>query len=142
MEDKDLGARLIHQAIPEFAETLPRLNPAERVLSRIDPQPPRGIKYMLGDESWLPQEQRSPIRLECEEWGHLGPMVLDASIPPNAAGFRVRATTIPAPEGAKGFTRIDGVYYWTDMSVWDRMQHETEDAASPGTRGSVPSEAP
>ena len=88
---------------------------SEKILGRIEPQPPPGIKYMLGDESWMPVEKRSPIRLECEEWANLGPMVLDASIPPNAAGFRVRSTTILAPEGAKGFTKIDGVYFWTDL---------------------------
>jgi len=91
------------------------------ILGRIEPQPPRGIKYMLGGESWMPAEQRSPLRLECEEWGHVGPMVLDASIPPNAAGFRVRSTTIPAPEGAHGFTKIDGVYYWTAEDMYGSL---------------------
>lgn len=84
------------------------------VLSMIMPQPPRGIKYMLGAESWLPLDQQSPRRLECEEWGNLGPAELDPEIKPNKAGFRVRSTTIRAPPGAVGFTNIDGVYYWTD----------------------------
>jgi hypothetical protein len=80
---------------------------------RIDPQPPRGIKYMLGNESWLPEAQRTPLRMHCEEWGHLGPMEIDPTIKPNAAGFRVRTSEIPAPVGVTGFTKIDGVYYWT-----------------------------
>ena len=91
------------------------------IIGPIEPQPPRGIKYMLGDESWMPQEKRTPIRLECEEWANLGPLVLDASIPENKAGFRVRSTTIPAPDGARGFTKIDGVYYWTREDVWQQM---------------------
>ena len=84
------------------------------VLGPIDPQPPPGIKYMLGNESWLDEAKRSPRRLNCEEWGNLGSMELDPEIKPNVAGFRVRCTTIPAPEGARGFTKIDGVYYWTE----------------------------
>lgn len=89
-------------------------------LGRIEPQPPPGIKYMLGGETWLPPEQRSPLRLHCEEWGSLGPMELNPDIKPNKAGFRVRTTTILAPEGARGFKNIDGVYYWTNTSVWER----------------------
>lgn len=91
------------------------------VLTKIDPQPPRGIKYMLGDESWLPMDRRSPRRLHCEEWGNLGPMELDPSIKPNAAGFRVRSTEFIAPPGARGFTNIQGVYYWTDTDCWQQM---------------------
>lgn len=94
------------------------------VLDRIEPQPPRGIKYMLGNESWMPVDKRSHMRLACEEWGSLGPMELDPTIKPNKAGFRVRCTDIPAPEGAHGYTMIDGIYYWTDMSVWDEMREQ------------------
>ena len=90
------------------------------ILSRIEPQPPRGIKYMLGGESWLPAEDRSPIRLHCEEWGTLGPMELDPTIQPNRAGLRVRSTDFPAPAGALGFTKVDGVYFWTDVDVWSQ----------------------
>lgn len=79
----------------------------------IEPQPPRGIKYMLGGESWLPLAEREPVRLHCEEWGHLGPMELDPEIKPNAAGFRVRSSDFLAPAGATGFAYIDGVYVWT-----------------------------
>lgn len=82
------------------------------ILSRIEPQPPQGIKYMLGDESWLPPEKKSPLRLSCEEWGNLGPMELNPDIKPNKAGFRVRATEFLAPKGANGFTKKDGIYYW------------------------------
>jgi len=100
-------------------------------LSKIEPQPPRGIKYMLGDETWLAPADRSPMRLECEEWGNLGPMELNAEIKPNKAGFRVRNTTILAPTGALGFTEIDGVYFWTDTDVWGRSAAERE-ARAPG----------
>jgi hypothetical protein len=84
-----------------------------KVFSRIEPQPPPGIKYMLGGESWMQDVDRSPVRLFCEEWGSLGPMELDPEIRPNKAGFRVRHTEILAPAGAIGFARVDGVYYWT-----------------------------
>lgn len=87
------------------------------ILGRIDPQPPPGIKYMLGNETWLPVAGRTPLNLHCEEWGNLGPMELDPEIKPNRAGFRVRCTTIPAPDGARGFAKIDGVYYWTDIDM-------------------------
>lgn len=43
-----------------------------RVLSKIEPQPPKGIKYMLGGESWMEPEKRSPVRLHCEEWATSG----------------------------------------------------------------------
>ena len=85
-----------------------------KVMGRIEPQPPPGIKYMLGGESWLPPEARAPRRLHCEQWGNLGPLELDPVIRPNAAGFRVRTQSIPAPEGVDGFVEIEGVYYWTD----------------------------
>lgn len=45
---------------------------------------------------------------------------MDPEIKPNAAGFRVRSTEILAPQAARGFEKLDGVYYWTDVSVWDR----------------------
>lgn len=89
------------------------------ILDRIEPQPPRGIKYMLGDESWIEDvAQRSQRRLRCEEWGNLGPMELNPDIKPNAAGFRVRTSERIAPPGARGFTKIDGVYHWTD-EAWE-----------------------
>jgi hypothetical protein len=91
-----------------------------RILGKIEPQPPKGIKYMLGDESWMRPENRSPRCLHCEEWGSLGPMEMNSEIKPNKAGFRVRTTTIPAPEGARGFTEVDGVYYWTDKDWSDK----------------------
>jgi hypothetical protein len=79
----------------------------------IYPQPPLGIKYMLGNESWLEPDKRTPLRLHCEEWGNLGPLELDREIPVNASGFRVRCTTIEAPEGVTGFMEKAGKYYWT-----------------------------
>lgn len=94
------------------------------ILSRIEPQPPRGIKYMLGGESWMKPEDRSPIRLHCEEWGNLGPMEIDPEIKPNAAGFRVRTTDFLAPIGAIGFTSVDGIYYWTDTDCYGRKAED------------------
>lgn len=94
------------------------------VIGIIDPQPPRGIKYMLGGESWLPPERQTPIRLHCEEWGNLGPMELDPEIKPNKAGFRCRSTEFVPPAGAIGFTQIDGLYYWTDTDQFGRKTHE------------------
>ena len=101
-----------------------------RVLGKIEPQPPRGIKYMLGDETWMAPEDRTPIRLECEEWGNLGPLELNAEIKPNKAGFRVRRTTIPAQPGALGFTQVDGVYYWTDEDQFGRTAEQCAVSAS------------
>lgn len=95
-----------------------------KIIGKIEPQPPQGIKYMLGDETWLPVEDRSPMRLLCEEWGNLGPLELDPEIKPNKAGFRVRCTELIAPPGAIGFTKVDGVYYWTDTDCWGRMAAE------------------
>lgn len=94
------------------------------LLGRIEPQPPPGIKYMLGGETWLSKDERSPLRLQCEEWGNLGPMEMNPDIKPNAAGFRVRCTTIPAPDGALGFEKVDDVYYWTDTDMFGRTAAE------------------
>ena len=90
------------------------------IIGKIEPQPPRGIKYMLGAESWLPPEKQEPLRLHCEEWGNLGPMELDPEIKPNKAGFRVRTSDFYPPPGAIGFALIDGVYYWTDTDQFGR----------------------
>jgi hypothetical protein len=97
------------------------------LLCEIDPQPPQGIKYMLGDETWLPKDKRSPRRLHCEEWGNLGPMELNPEIKDNGHGFRVRSTTIPAPECALGFRCIDGVYYWTDEDEYGRTAEQRDE---------------
>jgi len=90
-----------------------------KIISRIEPQPPLGIKYMIGGESWLAQEERTETRLCCEEWGNLGPLVLDSSIKPNLSGLRVKLTHIPAPEGANGYTRVNGIYYWTAENMFE-----------------------
>lgn len=91
-----------------------------KLIARMDPQPPRGIKYMVGGQSWLPVEQRDPIRLICEEWGNMGPLELRPEIPPNKHGMRVRFTEFLAPDGAIGFKEVDGVYYWTDTDMFGR----------------------
>lgn len=95
-----------------------------KLLSKIKPQPPEGIKYMLGGESWLPPEKQSPIRLHCEEWGNLGPMELNPEIQDNGHGFRVRTTTINAPDSAIGFAKVDGTYFWTDTDMYGRTDAE------------------
>lgn len=82
------------------------------VIGEVEPQPVGGIIYMLGDEGWLPPEQRTPRRLFCEQWGNLGPLELDPSIAPNVAGFRVRTSEIQAPDGATDVAKIDGKYFW------------------------------
>jgi len=97
-----------------------------KIIGIIDPQPPKGIKYMLGGETWLPKEERSPVRLHCEEWGNLGPMELNPEIRANKVGLRVRTTEFAAPEGAIGFTSVDGVYYWTDTDQFGRTAGERE----------------
>lgn len=81
---------------------------------------------MLGDETWMPAANRSPIRLLCEEWGNLGAMEMDPEIQPNKAGFRVRHTEILAPGGAIGFTSIDGIYYWTDTDHYGRTAEQRQ----------------
>jgi hypothetical protein len=96
------------------------------LLGKIEPQPPRGIKYMLGGETWLAPADREPLRLHCEEWGNLGPMELDPEIQDNGHGFRVRTTSILAPAGAIGFTEVDGVYFWTDRDCFGRTDEERE----------------
>lgn len=90
------------------------------IIGRIEPQPPPGIKYMLEGESWLAAADRTPVRLHCEEWGNIGPLELDPTIRPNAAGFRVRASDFVAPDGARGFTHIDGIYFWTAEDMYGR----------------------
>src|SRR5262245_31471669 len=95
-----------------------------RLLGKVEPIPPPGIKYCVGGESWLPEEERSPIVMVCEEWGNLGPVVLDASIQPNKAGLRVRTTEIPAPAGAHWFVEIGGEYFWTAETCWELMQED------------------
>ena len=95
-----------------------------KLLAKIEPQPPQGIKYMLGDETWLPPEKRSPRRMHCEEWGNLGPMELNPEIKDNGHGFRCRSTDFPAPQGALGFKQVDGVYYWTDVDMYGRTADE------------------
>ena len=103
-----------------------------KLLSKIEPQPPKGIKYMLGDETWMPQDSRTPLRLQCEEWGNLGPMELNPDIRPNKAGFRVRTTELLAPDGALGFTNVDGIYFWTDTDMYGRTQRERSNAPGHG----------
>lgn len=95
-----------------------------KVLGKIEPQPPQGIKYMLGGETWLQPEKREPVRLHCEEWGNLGPMELNPKIKDNGHGFRCRSTDFPAPEGAIGFTEVKGVYYWTDTDMFGRSAEQ------------------
>lgn len=94
----------------------------EHIMGLIEPQPPQGIKYMLGEESWLPKDEQAPRRLHCEEWGNLGPMELNPEIKLNKAGFRVRVTEFLAPHGAHTFFIKDEKYYWsslTDKKKWD-----------------------
>lgn len=97
-----------------------------KILGPLDPQPPMAIRYMLGAETWLPAEQRSPRRLHVEEWGNLGPLELDPGIKPNPAGFRCRSLDYLAPPGAMGVTTVDGVLCWTDVDEYGRTASERE----------------
>lgn len=94
------------------------------ILDVIYPQPPKGIKYMLGGESWLKPDKRSALRLHCEEWGNMGPLEMNSEIKPNKAGFRVRSTYFAAPPKAIGFIEIDGMYYWTDTDCFGQTAKE------------------
>ena len=101
------------------------------LLGKIEPQPPLGISYMIGGETWKQPEDRSPLRLIVEEWGNLGPMELRPEIKPNKAGFRVRHIEIAAPDGALGFSREPDGVYWTDVDMWGRTASEREAAVQP-----------
>lgn len=84
-------------------------------MTKIEPQPPHdSIKYMLGNESWLPISRRSRRRLLCEEWGNLGPAELDSTIEPNSAGFRVRLKEFLAPTATSTYVCEGGVYFWAE----------------------------
>ena len=89
-----------------------------RLMGEIKPQPPRGIKYMLGSESWLHPEKQTPRLLHCEEWGNLGPMELNTKIKDNGHGFRVRHTRILAPEGAMGYCEHEGKLHWCSKNLY------------------------
>ncbi|WP_186181694.1 hypothetical protein [Burkholderia gladioli] len=95
-----------------------------KLIAKIDPQPPVGIAYMLGGETWLPEDQRTPYRLVFEEWGNLGPLELRPEIRDNGHGLRVRVTEVLAPAGAIGFARIDGVVWWTDTDAYGRTAED------------------
>ncbi|PVX84315.1 hypothetical protein [Paraburkholderia unamae] len=95
-----------------------------KLIAKIEPQPPKGIAYMLGGETWLPIEKREPVRLAVEEWGNMGPLELRPDVPDNGHGFRVRMTYFPAPDGAIGFTDVDGELWWTDTDMFGRTESE------------------
>lgn len=105
-----------------------------KLLSKIEPQPPKGIKYMLGGESWMDAEKRGAIRLVCEEWGNLGPLEIDPEIQDNGHGLRVRLTELTAPDGALGFTNVDGVHFWTDTDMFGRTAAERSNTQAKPTR--------
>lgn len=100
------------------------------LLAAVSPPPPKGISYVLGNESWKDAKDRTPVRLHVEEWGNLGPMELNPEIKPNAAGFRVRSTEILAPPGAYGVEEVGGVLYWSTRDVWGR-EHSANKADMP-----------
>lgn len=74
---------------------------------RVDPQPPRGaIILRLGNESWLPVEDRKPRHLFYEDWSN-------PSGKPSGGGFPVDLTIVEAPAGYDFIRWVDGVLYWT-----------------------------
>lgn len=84
-------------------------------IARVDPQPPRGIHYVIGGESWLDPQDRTPVRLVIEEWGIPGCYT--------KVGFNVRATEIVAPPGVYGVERgDDGVLYWSRRDCFGRLR--------------------
>jgi hypothetical protein len=58
-------------------------------------------------------------------------MELNPEIKPNKAGFRVRSTEFTPPPGARGFTKVGGIYYWTDTDVWQQMDEQKVQAQPP-----------
>jgi hypothetical protein len=75
------------------------------ILAPLDPQPPKGMKYVLGGESWKDPADRSPIRLVVEEWGVDGCWT--------KGGFNCRVTEFLAPPGARGIEEKDGMLHWS-----------------------------
>jgi hypothetical protein len=95
-----------------------------KLIAKIEPQPPKGIRYMLGGQEWLAPEDRDPFRLVVEEWGNLGPLELRPDVPDNGHGLRVRLTEFAAPAGVIGFAEIDGELWWTDTDMFGRTAAE------------------
>lgn len=93
----------------------------ESWLGAVTPTPPKGIRYVVGGESWKDPADRSPVRLIIEEWGNLGPMEMNPEIKPNAAGFRVRVTEILAPDGARGVEEVNGVLHWSIRDTYGNL---------------------
>ena len=90
-------------------------------LGAVTPVPPKGIRYVIGGESWKDPADRTPVRLIVEEWGNLGPMEMNPEIKPNAAGFRVRVTEILAPAGARGVEEVNGVLHWSIRDTYGNL---------------------
>lgn len=86
----------------------------------IKPQPPAecGIHYMLGNESWLPHEKRSPLRHTWEAWG--GPLYRDRPAKHLCGSHDVRC-----PYGAPG------------DRLWVRESFAFTDAHEPKYEGSI-----
>lgn len=72
-------------------------NPKTQTRRVVSPQPPAecGIHYMLGNESWLPPEDRNPLRHSWEAWG--GPL-FDA----RPEGHLCGSHCVKSPYGAPG----------------------------------------
>ena len=97
-----------------------------KILGKIEPQPVGQINYIIGNETWLKPDERTPVRLVSENWGNLGCLELNPEILPNKSGMRVKVDYHYAPEGAIGHTKVDGIYYWTDTDCYGRTKEERD----------------
>lgn len=82
-------------------------------LGAVTPTPPKGIRYMVGGESWKDPADRTPVRLIVEEWGVPGCWT--------KGGFNCRTTEILAPVGANGVEEVNGVLHWSIRDAYGNL---------------------
>ncbi len=73
-------------------------------LIKIIPQPPKGIKYMVGHQSWLPKEKQTQRILVTEMWGIRPTIGLCGHV------------QITAPDGYEDYVELSGIYYWCKLT--------------------------
>ena len=93
------------RALPPGPKTMTR-----RALNR---QPPQecGVHYMLGNESWLPEDKRTPLRHHCEAWG--GPLYEQ-----RPEGYLCGTHSVRCPYGAPG----DRLWVRETFFAWGRWE--------------------
>lgn len=91
------------------------LPPGPKTMTRraLDRQPPEecGIHYMLGNESWLPEDQRTPLRHHWEAWG--GPLYEQ-----RPEGYLCGTHSVRCPYGAPG----DHLWVRETFFAWGRWE--------------------